>query len=462
MAQEGGVSDTSGSPRESWLDGWNRRWRAWRAAAPTRRQGRRAKRRARRDERRDQRRQPWEIRAQVEIDTLRAMAARAQPDPDRRQPQARDAVRDPWQGHLSEAEGYVADKPGPKKWYAGTRVEGAWGHIDGAMVEMVRWVFDDDQLTGLAPQIESTLARTLGPMRPERRDADAVLKRLATARAKAALAEPTDSGRAPRRRAGRSRRGRPGENGPPRHTFDASERETLATALQAAFEVNAANYQRLRRFQAKLIGASAVLFLLVVGLVLIGMWKPHFVPLCFPDPDLPSEEVEAAATDEDPTNDGRVVCPSSTLPPRNATQPLDPAVLAAGSDADSRADNADVFTVVLFALIGAALTSVAFVIRPAPATALPAQSIRLFQAIVKAETGILAAVLGLLFLRAGVVPGFTQVDTRSQILIYAVVFGASQQLVTRLIDARSDALLGAVKTNASPAVSGADEEAAAS
>jgi hypothetical protein len=439
------VSDTSDSPRETWLAGWHRRWRAWRETAPARRERRRAKRQARRDERRDQRRQPWEIRAQVEIDSLRAMAARATPDREARQAQGDDETGKPWRGHLSEAEGYIADKPGPKKWYAGTRVEGAWGHIDGAVVEMVRWVFDDDQLTGLAPQIESTLSRTLGPLRPERRDADAVLKRLATARAKAALAEPTAEG----------------EPQPPRHTFDPAERETLATALQAAYEVNAANYQRLRRFQAKLLGASVVLFVLVVGLVLIGMWKPHFVPLCFPDPDLPSEEVEAVEADDDPTNDGRVVCPSSTLPPRNATQPADPADVAAGSDADSRADNADVFTVVLFALIGAALTSVAFVIRPAPATALPAQSIRVFQAIVKAETGILAAVLGLLFLRAGVVPGFTQVDTRSQILIYAVVFGASQQLVTRLIDARSDALLGAVKTNASPAVSGTQEEAAA-
>jgi hypothetical protein len=52
------------------------------------------------------------------------------------------------------------------------------------------------------------------------------------------------------------------------------------------------------------------------------------------------------------------------------------------------------------------------------------------------------------------VPGFTRIDTRSQILVYAVVFGAAQQLVTRLIDARSDSLLDSVKTNASPVVSG--------
>jgi hypothetical protein len=57
---------------------------------------------------------------------------------------------------------------------------------------------------------------------------------------------------------------------------------------------------------------------------------------------------------------------------------------------------------------------------------------------------MLTAVLGLLFLRAGVVPGFTRIDTRSQILVYAVVFGAAQHLVTRLIDARSDVLVSAV------------------
>ena len=74
-----------------------------------------------------------------------------------------------------------------------------------------------------------------------------------------------------------------------------------------------------------------------------------------------------------------------------------------------------------------------------------------FQALLKAATGMLTAILGLLFLRAGIVPGFTQVDTQSQILVYAVVFGASQELITRFVDQRSNDLLAAVtSTEAEP------------
>jgi hypothetical protein len=373
------------------------------------------------DDRRRDRRQPWEIRAQTQIDTLRAMAAEAES----RDPGGTGRTRPcpdagPWREHLIEAEGYIADGSNPLKWFYGTRVEGVWGHIDAAVVDMVRCVFDDEQIIGATPRLRATLARCLRPLRPERVAADAILERFTR--------NPPDN-------------------------ITQHDRETLAAALQAAQDSNAANYQRLRRFQGKVMGAAIVLFVLVCLLVGVGWWRPHLVPLCFPDPDeLVEEEAPATAAalqEEALAQPARVVCPSTPLPPRaDAEAAAEPAL----SDADARADNADVFTVVLFGLVGASLTSVAFIIRPAPATALPATSIRVFQALVKAETGILAAVLGLLFLRAGVVPGFTHIDTRSQILVYAVVFGASQHLITRLIDARSDSLLGSVKTNASPAI----------
>jgi hypothetical protein len=48
--------------------------------------------------------------------------------------------------------------------------------------------------------------------------------------------------------------------------------------------------------------------------------------------------------------------------------------------------------------------------------------------------------LGLLFLRAGVVPGFTALDTQAEILVYAVVFGVAQDLFTRLVDTRANDL----------------------
>ncbi|HKE75579.1 MAG TPA: hypothetical protein VKB57_18305 [Acidimicrobiales bacterium] len=362
---------------------------------------------------RTERDQPWEIRVQVEIDTLRVMAASATQDCGGHPPcgVATCPVCSGWQAHLLEAERYLDSPRNPLRWWAGTRVEGAWGHVDAAAVEMVRGVFDTDQIVGLTPRIQGTIDRCLRPLRPERVAANALLDRL-----------------------GRE------------HTVKLTrhDRECLASALTAANDSNAANYQRLRRFQGKVMGSALVMILLVLFILYVGVAHPRLVPLCFPDPQ---EQVDEAPTPGAPAAEpAPVVCPGTATPA--AGDPL------ASQDADQRASSTDVATVLLFGLIGAALTSVAFVIRPASATPLPATSIRVFQGLLKAATGMITAILGLLFLRAGVVPGFTRIDTRSQILVYAVVFGAAQQLVTRLIDARSDSLLDSVKTNASPVVSG--------
>jgi hypothetical protein len=359
-----------------------------------------------------QRSQPWEIRAQVGIEMMRAMAAAA-----RAECGGHPVCGDPlcpvctaWQDHLRQAEDYLDASPNPLRWWSGTRVEGAWGHVDAATVELVRGVFDTDQIVGLTPRIQGTVDRCLRPLRPERVAADALLDRLA----------------------------RDGAGKVTRH-----DRECLATALQAANDSNAANYERLRWFQGKVIGSVFVMILLVLFVLFVGSAHPRLIPMCFPDPQAQVDEAPAAPGASAPPP---AVCPGTATP--HADDPL------AQQDADQRASSKDVATVLLFGLIGAALTSVAFVIRPAPATPLPATSIRVFQGLLKAATGMITAILGLLFLRAGVVPGFTRIDTRSQILVYAVVFGAAQQLVTRLIDARSDSLLDSVKTNASPVVSG--------
>jgi hypothetical protein len=202
-----------------------------------------------------------------------------------------------------------------------------------------------------------------------------------------------------------------------------------------------------------LIGGATVLLTLVGALTLIGWLEPDVIPLCFPDPDAPTDvtatgtDADAVSADETVEVEETVVCPSSDSPTVATVDESTRdgvATRSAAPKASDRASGADVATVVLFGLIGAALTSISFLIRRAPPTSVPVSSIRVFQAVLKAATGMLTAVLGLLFLRAGVVPGFTRIDTRSQMLVYAVVFGAAQHLVTRLIDARSDHLVSAV------------------
>ena len=62
-------------------------------------------------------------------------------------------------------------------------------------------------------------------------------------------------------------------------------------------------------------------------------------------------------------------------------------------------------------------------------------------ALVKIPLGALTAVLGLVLMSGGFVPGLSALDTSAQILAWALVFGFSQQLLTRLVDQRAESLL---------------------
>jgi hypothetical protein len=53
-------------------------------------------------------------------------------------------------------------------------------------------------------------------------------------------------------------------------------------------------------------------------------------------------------------------------------------------------------------------------------------------------------VLGLVLMRGGFVPGLTALDTTPQIIAWAVVFGASQQLFTGMVDRQAQTVLESV------------------
>jgi hypothetical protein len=59
-------------------------------------------------------------------------------------------------------------------------------------------------------------------------------------------------------------------------------------------------------------------------------------------------------------------------------------------------------------------------------------------------SGSLTAVAGILLLGGGFVPGLSELDTQRQILAYSLLFGYAQQLGTRLIDDRAQAILNSL------------------
>ncbi|MFD0489828.1 hypothetical protein ACFQ0O_25485 [Saccharopolyspora spinosporotrichia] len=75
-------------------------------------------------------------------------------------------------------------------------------------------------------------------------------------------------------------------------------------------------------------------------------------------------------------------------------------------------------------------------------------------AVLKLPTGALTAVLGLLLMRGEFVPGLTALDTSAQIVAWAIIFGAAQQLFTRFVDERGNAVMQAVAGPESPAPDG--------
>jgi hypothetical protein len=64
--------------------------------------------------------------------------------------------------------------------------------------------------------------------------------------------------------------------------------------------------------------------------------------------------------------------------------------------------------------------------------------------LLKLPSGALSALVGLLFVRGGFVPGLSQLDSQPQILAYAFLFGIAQQFVTQLVDRQAQDILSKV------------------
>jgi hypothetical protein len=62
-------------------------------------------------------------------------------------------------------------------------------------------------------------------------------------------------------------------------------------------------------------------------------------------------------------------------------------------------------------------------------------------AFLKLPTGALTALIGLVLIRAGLVPGITTLESSAQIIAWALVFGYAQQIVTGVVDRQARSVL---------------------
>jgi hypothetical protein len=178
-----------------------------------------------------------------------------------------------------------------------------------------------------------------------------------------------------------------------KHRISVAERHRFESALRGAYVTHGFNRGRLRSFNKILVVSAFVFMALTVILAILGAIWPSTLTC-----------VNVAGS--------RPICPLRTCDTRG-----------------------DVFIIELMGVIGAAVASVASLSRSQRVE--DPYKVQVAQAVLKVSLGGVTAVLGLLLLSVTptVHPG-----TKWEILAYAVVFGYSQQVFTRLIDSKGDEL----------------------
>jgi hypothetical protein len=194
----------------------------------------------------------------------------------------------------------------------------------------------------------------------------------------------------------------------------AARRAVVKQAMETAYDASDEQYVRLRDFRNIILLTALAMALLTAALLIAVVIFPDAVPMCF------KPGVTTAATTQQSAQQFFSVCPTGDQPQQ---QP----------------EPGDILIVAGLGAIGGALGALV-AIRGLRGTSTP-YSVSTALAILKGPSGALTAIIGMLLLAGGFVPGLTNLDTQRQILAYALVFGIAQQLVTRVADGRAQQIL---------------------
>jgi hypothetical protein len=189
-----------------------------------------------------------------------------------------------------------------------------------------------------------------------------------------------------------------------------TRRAQLAKAVEVGFGAADAEYARLRNFRNTVLGGAAAMSALLVLFTVYVMRNPADVPFCF--------------------------------------QPAGPPGTCASGPGTASAH--DVLTVVLLGSLGGLLAAI-LAIRNMRGTASP-YNVPQALALLKLPLGAVSAIGGLIAIRGGFIPGFSDLDSQEQILAYAFVFGFAQQLLTGLVDKQARTILTTAPGKATDAV----------
>jgi hypothetical protein len=188
--------------------------------------------------------------------------------------------------------------------------------------------------------------------------------------------------------------------------IDDAMRETIIRAVSIASLQARREYDNVQSFRTILLWTSLVLF---VGALVLGVWgavSPADLSLCFK---------------ENPEDEVATICPIGTGVTRR-----------------------DIFLIEVLGIMAAALSG-GSILRHIDGRS-GRFGLPLALAVLKIPVGALSAVLGLLLVRGDFIPGLSDLDSSEQILAWAVVFGAAQQLLTGLIDRQAANVVGQLES----------------
>jgi hypothetical protein len=328
--------------------------------------------------------------------------------------------------HLKAArQAAVGESLNPKKRFrlfrSASLLERAKSNLDAAEAQLLNYA-PPEYVLGQMPSLLRHVQCHLIPTDPRRQEFERICRRLGLNGPDQAPAPDTDH-------ADRARKLEIVED----------ERGSIVTVVRGASSAALREQLRVRSFRFALFTATALMFALVVGLAVIGWFRPTMIPLCF----APEESGEAV-----------VVCPTAQSAPFPTARADDGALQAdrEAVDIDNGIEDAakrqDIMVVELIGLTAAAIAAAAAI------RGIRGSSERLgvpvALGLLKLPTGAITAFLGLLLMRGQFVPGLSALDTSAQILAWALVFGYAQQLFTRLVDRQGQAVLDSVSNADKP------------
>lgn len=166
-----------------------------------------------------------------------------------------------------------------------------------------------------------------------------------------------------------------------------------------------------------IILVTAATIALFTGLILFAVvWSPEAIPLCF-DPGV-TGSATANWSGNGPEQLAQQVCPSGD---------------------QQTPTSGDVLIIAGLGAVGGGFAALK-AIRTLHHSSTP-YDVPMALAVLKVPSGALTAVIGVLLLAGGFVPGLSNLDSQRQILAYALFFGFAQQLITRLADDQAQTIL---------------------